>query len=469
MKLRLLALILLISINFPYAYQALAEDEDTSNGDTQTEVSNDFDLYYKYEQYLKYKKGKKYKEYKEAKEKYAFKDQAERLEYKDAYDKYRMFKQNPARYASYVKYYEKFNRYKKYKSKYKPLAKYSKYKKYNKSSYKKYSKYGGSSYKAGYERYKALLKSQEKGEADLGGGTLGPEISVGLWNYSRDGLRSDPFRIEANKAYRILDGSGNVIAASVDGATLTYVTYLSDGNLKVYGSIADTTVSTKVTFDAADGNNTNLIFNAHRPDSDYDQYRDKMSIRYSDDSKNIWAINYLPMEHYVWGMGETTGKNPEHTKVMTVIFRTYGYWKLKFSTKYAKEGFKVSATPGNQIYNGYEWEDAHSTIKSAAESTRGQLVMHSNEIALTPYSSWTDGRTRSFEERWGSTDYPWCQSVSDPYGKHPSMTTAQLEAAGNHMVGLSAHGSVSLDYDHGKNYDYILHYYFHNIRLLTAY
>ncbi len=465
MKIKITILLLLTIITFQQSCFVLAE-ETSSN---ESEVTDDFDLFYKYEQYLKYKKGKKYKEYKEYKEKYAFKDQAERLKYKDAYEKYKLFKSNPVRYASYAKYYEMYKRYKNYKNKYTPVKKYSKYKKYNKSSYKKYRKYGGSAYKAGYNRYKALLKSQEKGEANLGGGTLGPEISVGVWSYSRDSLRDKPFHIEANKAYRILDNNGNVIASSIDGTTQTYVTYLSDGNLKVYGSISDKTVSTQVTFDAADGNNEAIIFDAHQPDSSYDQYRDKMRIRYSDDSKNIWAINILPMEHYVWGMGETTGVNSEHTKVMTVIFRTYGYWKLKYSTKYAKEGFKVSATPGNQIYNGYDWEEDHPTIKSAAESTRAQLVMYGNEIALTPYSSWTDGRTRSFEERWGSTDYPWCKSVSDPYGKHPTMSTAQLEAAGNHMVGLSAHGSVSLDYDHGKNYDYILHYYFTGIRLLTAY
>jgi len=466
-KKRIIILLILISLVFSQAYLAMAEDETSSN---ESEVTDDYDLYYKYEQYLKYKKKDKYKDCSKAKEKYGFEDQTERLEYKDAYEKYRLFKQNPLKYASYARYVDQYRRYSKYKKNYVPVKEYcTKYKKYNKSSYDKYKKYGGSEYKAGYERYKALLKSQEKGEADLGGGTLGPEISVGLWSYTRDGLRSDPFEIEANKAYRILDGSGNVIAASVDGTTVTKVTYLSDGNLKVYNSISDTTIATQVTFDAADGDNTSIIFNAHRPDSSYDEYRDVMRLRYSDDSKNIWAINILPMEHYVWGMGETTGLYTQHTRVMTVIFRTYGYWKLKFSTKYAKEGFKVSATPGNQIYNGYEWETAHASIKSAAENTRSKIVMHGNEIALTPYSSWTDGRTRSFEERWGSTDYPWCKSVSDPYGKHPTKSTAQLEAEGNHMVGLSANGSVVLDRDHGKDYDYILHYYFTDIRLLNAY
>ncbi|MFZ5981997.1 MAG: hypothetical protein ACOYS2_00255, partial [Patescibacteria group bacterium] len=93
-----------------------------------------------------------------------------------------------------------------------------------------------------------------------------------------------------------------------------------------------------------------------------------------------------------------------------------------------------------------------------------------NEIALTPYSSWTDGRTRSFEERWGSKEYPWCQSVSDPYGKHPTLGTDALVAAGNHMVGMSANGSLKLA---GSSYRWdfqkILKYYYTGISLDKKY
>ena len=177
------------------------------------------------------------------------------------------------------------------------------------------------------------------------------------------------------------------------------------------------------------------------------------------------------MEHYVWGMGETTGTGPiEHTKVMTVMFRTYGYWYLSYATKYLPYGFRIKSDSGNQIYRGYDWETTYPNIKTAAESTRGKIVTYGSEIALTPYSSWTDGRTRSYQERWGSTEYPWCKSVSDPYGKHPTMTTAQLEAAGNHMVGVSANGSLKLA-GSSYNWDYqrILKYYYTGIGITSKY
>lgn len=440
---------------------------DEANTTSEEELrQTDLGLYEKHEKYLKYKKYKDYKEYKEAKEKYAFKNSTERIEAKKAYDLYKE--------TGNQKYYEDYNKYKKYKNKYKPLKKYAKYGKYSKYNKSKYKRYGSSEYKAGHARYKGYLNntgiSSNLGEADLGGGLLGPEITVGLWSYSRDDLQDSPFKIEStNRPYNIKNGDGTVIG-QIPANTETLVTYDSDGNLKIYDSITETLSAREVFFEDAAGDNNSIIFDAHRPGSDFNQYRGKMKLRYNPTSRVIWVINTLPLEHYVWGMGEITGTGPsEYNNVMTTSFRTYGYWKLKFSTKYAADGFRVNATPGNQLYYGYDWETGHTRIREGAQATQGKIVMYENQIAITPYSSWTDGRTRSFEERWGSDDYPWCQSVEDPYGKHPTKSTATLESEGNHMVGLSAHGALSLANDHGKNWDYILNYYYKGISIKRVY
>ncbi|MFH0969752.1 MAG: SpoIID/LytB domain-containing protein, partial [Patescibacteria group bacterium] len=315
----------------------------------------------------------------------------------------------------------------------------------------------------------AMRLNEDGSEIESEISQLGPDISVGLWNYTKDSIKETPFKIEANKKYNIKDSSGNIIA-NVDGGTITRVTYDSDKNFKAYNSIPEKLINREVFFDATDGDNSNIIFDIYRPTSEYDQYRGKIKVRYTD-SNNIWVINILPMEQYAWGMGETTGTGPfEHTKVMTTIFRTYGYWYAEYATKYLPYGFRIRSDSGSQIYRGYDWEKKYTNIKKAADETRGSIVRYKGEIALTPYSSWTDGRTRSFEERWGSKDYPWCQSVKDPYGKHPTMTTAQLEAAGNHMVGLSANGSVKLaGENYKKSYDWILKYYYTGISIDKMY
>jgi hypothetical protein len=104
-------------------------------------------------------------------------------------------------------------------------------------------------------------------------------------------------------------------------------------------------------------------------------------------------------------------------------------------------------------------------------------VTYGSDVALMPYSSWTDGRTRSYEEYWGGTSYPWCQSVSDPYGNYndpywenPYKSTTELQNAGNHMVGLSAHGSLRLSgSSYNWAYDRILRYYFTGVGLSPTY
>jgi len=253
--------------------------------------------------------------------------------------------------------------------------------------------------------------------------------------------------------------------------------------LKVSGSIQDTIIHSAVTFDATDGNNSTLVFNIHRPSSAYDHYRGKIKIQYyrgfdiingaiagSADVTQIWVINTLPLEQYTWGMGETTGTgNIEHAKVMTTIFRTYGEWYIQYATKYVPYGFKIRSDSGSQIYKGYDWEITYPNIQKAAQATSGAIATYGSEVALTPYSSWSDGRTRSWQEHWGSTEYPWCQSVPDSYGKHPAMTTTELEASGNHMVGLIANGSLNLATKFGWDYQRIMKYYYTGISLNPIY
>jgi len=299
---------------------------------------------------------------------------------------------------------------------------------------------------------------------------LGPEINVGLWSYNRSDLKENSFKIYGNKAYVIKNKDGSKIA-EVSANNTTKVKYNGDKNFLIYDSISKIELNKEVSFEAKDGNNFNLIFNISRPDSPYDKYRGKIKLKYNNIDENIWVINTLPIEQYTWGMGETTGTGPlEHTKVMTVIFRTYGYWYKKYATKYLKYGFTIKSDTSSQIYRGYEWEDKHPNIKESADQTRGIIAKYNDEIALTPYSSWSDGKTRSFKEHWGSNDYPWCKSVKDPYGKNSSQSTKQLQNAGNHMVGLIANGSLKLaGNEYKKKYDWILKYYYSKILLQKMY
>jgi len=308
----------------------------------------------------------------------------------------------------------------------------------------------------------------------------GPEITVGLYAYTKSELKDNSFRIKSDKKYIIRDKNGNQIATIPANAT-TKVKYLDDSNhtLRIYESIPEITTTDEITFESALINDTAMVFDIIRPELNFSKYRGKIQLRYSNNNstKRIWVINKIPLEQYIWGMGEITGTGPmEYNKMMTTAYRTYGYWKILYSTKYAIEGFKVNATPGNQLYYGYEWEKRYPRIREGAEATRGKIAKYKNDVALTPYSSWTDGKTRSFEEHWGSTLYPWCQSVKDSYGDYNGnywdnsyKSTDDLFASGNHMVGISAHGALTLANDKNWNWDRIMKYYLNGIDIISIY
>lgn len=301
--------------------------------------------------------------------------------------------------------------------------------------------------------------------------SLGPEIAVGLWYNSKD----DIFKINANKPYRIKDKDGNVIVPEVAADSTTRVKYDNDGKLKVYSSIPERLVDDNVTFDAADGNNSDIIFDTdHSIKSewgDYSHFRGKIEINYyhgpdeygghrENTVTQIWVINKLPLEQYVWGAGETTGSGgDDHAKVMTTIFRTYGKWYIDNAKKYDDYDFKIRSDAGSQIYLGYDREKRYPKVREAAEETRGQIVMYDDETALTPYCSYTNGKTRALK------GYPYLKSVKDPYGKKKGLKPGQ---GGNHMWGLSANGALGYA-NHGKAWDWILKHYYSGVEIESKY
>lgn len=313
---------------------------------------------------------------------------------------------------------------------------------------------------------------------------LGPEISVGLWYYSKAAFQNNNFQINANKAYNIRNANGTILA-QVSGSSTTRVGYDDDQNqLTVEGSLGETLAGKSVTFDAADGDNSNLIFDTHRSNfvtADYrgkiDNYRGKIKVQYyrgydivngaSPGSANvtqIWVNNILPLEQYVWGAAETNGtKSMNHTQVMVTAYRTYGFWYIKYANKYSALGFKIRSDSGSQNYGGYDWEKGHLNVQKAAQNTRGTIATYNGDVALTPYSSASDGRSRSWQEKWGGTSYPWCQSVPDPYGKDLTRSAA------SHMVGLIGYGSENLAGSYGWDWQRILKYYFTGISLPINY
>lgn len=446
-------------------------------------------LFQKYEQYQLYKKYEQYANV-ARRAPYFENPKAEKKYLKSLVKKYKRWAKNPARNQKHAAAAREYTSYASDKSTYfamKPFAGYGHLLRFNRSEYEAYKDYGTEAHKLAFERYKKALeegKVTDKGDADLDASELGPDITVGIFNFVPNDLRESAFKIKADGTWKVVKRDGDVLA-EIEANKSIRVKYIGDKRFRVYDPDTDLTLaetSKEVRFEA---NVVTTVFDVSRPNSSFDRYRGDIKLRYYDspetDGDRIWVINTLPLEHYVWGMGEITGTGPdEYDKLMTTIFRTYGYWKLKWSTKYADQGFKVDATAGNQVYLGYDWEIRYPDIRKGAEATKGTLVMYEREVALTPYSSWTDGNTRRFEDgHWGrnckevtgqtSSLYPWLSTARDERGKHDSESTCSLASRGNHMVGVSANGAVRMARHDNALWDQMLEHYYPGIDLIRAY
>lgn len=191
-------------------------------------------------------------------------------------------------------------------------------------------------------------------------------------------------------------------------------------------------------------------------------FRTQLELRLSKDGKQLWVINELPVESYLKGIAETSNSSPaEFQRTLLVTARTYAMYHVnRGGTKHANEGFTVDATL-DQLYRGYNIELRAPTISSAVDATRGQIVTYNGVLAITPYFSSSDGRTRSWAEVWGNgSDIPWLMSVPVPWD--------QGRRLNGHGVGMSATGALGMAND-GKRYDEILRYFYTGTEVRRAY
>jgi hypothetical protein len=192
----------------------------------------------------------------------------------------------------------------------------------------------------------------------------------------------------------------------------------------------------------------------------YNRYRGTIELRKNDRNDYVWVIDELPMEQYLKGMKETSNASPlEFQKALVVAARSYANWHLTHPGKHWH--FTVDATY-DQVYKGYVAEMQIPKLTVAADATRGQIVTYGGDPVVTPYFSWSDGRTRAWTEVWGGAAKPWLVSVAAPYDAAAGRTLF------GHGVGLSAWDAIGRA-NAGATYDTILSYYYSGTSLKKAY
>lgn len=187
-------------------------------------------------------------------------------------------------------------------------------------------------------------------------------------------------------------------------------------------------------------------------------FRNVLELHYNDYKDRTWLINELPMDYYLKGLGETSNiSHLEYQKALVTAARTYATYHWQRNTKRAKEFFHVTAYADDQVYRGYGQEARSPRIVQSVDESRGQIVTYNGELALTPYFSRTDGRTRDWSEVWnGQVD--WLKSVACPCDKSKGY------ALWGHGVGMSATEALCMA-NNGDLYEDILKYFYQGIEL----
>ncbi len=282
-----------------------------------------------------------------------------------------------------------------------------------------------------------------------------PRLRVGL--YPTRGAVA----LMANGDYTIFDGQG--ARETVPGGQPARVLY--DFDYKTFS--VTTPTGTQVLRDfirfvpaRSDGFFT-LTSYLHPPDwnpsLNDNQFRDTIEIRQAPESGRLWVINELLIEQYLYGLTETSNNtHPEFQKSLALAARTYAFYHWRRNSKHGGV-FHIDAFY-DQVYRGLMSEKRMLSFVAATDATRGVIAIYNNnEVALTPYYSRSDGRTRAWEEVWGGGPIPWLRSVPTPYDAGKTLW--------GHGVGMSARDAL-LRAEAGADWQTILKHYYSGVDLV---
>lgn len=290
---------------------------------------------------------------------------------------------------------------------------------------------------------------------------LGPMMRVGLY------ASTAPFTMTADSPFEVRSGNGELLVSLPARSPVTVSYDTGNGQYRVSSLGLERTQSDYVVLKSLDVNTIMEITSLSRPlpwnpAVNENTFRGSLEIRYSPKTSQTWAINVLPMEHYLRGIAETSSESAvEFLKVMSVAARTYATYHYQRQTKHADKFFYVDSEL-DQVYKGYALEKRHPRLTEAVDATTGMVVTYTDpatgltKIAITPYYSRSDGRTRSWSEVWGG-DVPWAKSVPVPQDVGKTLL--------GHGVGMSARGALYMIEEDGMTYDQVLKYFFTGIQI----
>lgn len=288
-----------------------------------------------------------------------------------------------------------------------------------------------------------------------------PMIRVGIFRTT-----DDQMMIRAMQVPVVVSQNGTTICRLGSGQSATVQFDRTNKVYKISGGSCTGQSSSIYLFRTEDGIAPMELADFSRPvgwlpGANDNGFRAQLELRYTPATDGVWVINELPIEWYLKGIAETSNVSPqEFQRTLLVTARTYATYHVQRGTKHADESYTVDARY-DQVYRGYGAEARNPNVVAAVDATRGQIVTYRGKLAITPYFSRSDGRTRSWGEVWyGASQYPWLVSVPVPQDQGKTLW--------GHGVGMSASGALGMA-NEGKRYDQILGYFYQGTELRKAY
>lgn len=175
-------------------------------------------------------------------------------------------------------------------------------------------------------------------------------------------------------------------------------------------------------------------------------------------SEKLLVVNDLPIEEYLWGLGEEPSTEPITKRhVIHILARSYAKVYSGNKRKFRTPLYDLEDDPRtSQLYLGYDWEVYHAEQKTLVAETEGQVLTKDGETVIGPYFTQSSGQSVN---PWAS-QYPWCRVRELPY----DAGLAQL----GHGVGLSGNTARILA-EQGKSIQEIIDYFFDGLEVKKIY
>ncbi|MCA1839220.1 MAG: SpoIID/LytB domain-containing protein [Actinomycetota bacterium] len=229
--------------------------------------------------------------------------------------------------------------------------------------------------------------------------------------------------------------SSNVVV-TIEGSTISYqVNAPTSGNPAVFSAdanylylsqgpnlIAQTAGTLVLHFDSELDSGVSSLIHLFPPGNRYAHGRLEIT-RQTSVSKMRAVMKDLPMEKYLYGLGEVPSSWPMETlKSQATAARTYAYEKVtRLGQNRSACSCGLYSSTADQNYVGYEKEagSGFANWKSGVDSTAGQLVTYAGNAIQAYYSSSSGGFTENSENVFGSAQ-PYLKGVRDPWDEQTS-------------------------------------------------